>query len=81
MIKAAVAHGKKASKVAGVCTVKPADPVCHDIREYVTWPQQDGQPEGYRRRGRAQQPSDGPEGSCLLGKGDQMLHTLSCSLA
>ena len=78
-IKAAEAHGKEASEVAGVCTVKPADPVCHDICKYVTWPQQDGQPKGYGRRGRAQQPSDGPEGSGPLGKGDQMLHPVSCS--
>ena len=34
------ALGEKTSKVAGVRTVKPADPVCHNIREYATWPQQ-----------------------------------------
>ena len=37
------------TKVAGA-QEKPEDPVSHDIRKYATWPQQDGQPEGYRRR-------------------------------
>ena len=37
------------SKTSGTRT-KPEDPVSHDIRKYATWPQQDGQPEGYRRR-------------------------------
>ena len=37
-IRAAEALGEKTSKVAGVHTVKPADPVCHNIREYTTWP-------------------------------------------
>ena len=37
------------TRVAGA-RGKPEDPVSHDIRKYATWPQQDGQPEGYRRR-------------------------------
>ena len=49
-IKAVEARRKNAAKVAGVRKVKPENPVSHDIREYATWPQQDSQPEGYRRR-------------------------------
>ena len=49
-IKAAEARAVMATKVAGARTAKPEDPVFHDIRKYVTWPQQDGQPEGYRQR-------------------------------
>ena len=37
-IRAAGALGEKTIKVAGVRTVKPTDPVCHNIREYATWP-------------------------------------------
>ena len=37
------------TKVAGAIA-KPEDPVSHDIRKYATWPQPDGQSEGYRRR-------------------------------
>ena len=48
-IKAAEACAVIATKVAGVRTGKPEDPVSHDIRKYATWPKQDGQP-GYRRR-------------------------------
>ena len=44
-IKAAMA-----AKVVGARTAKPEDSVSHDIRKYATWPQQDGQPEGYRKR-------------------------------
>ena len=39
-----------ATKTAGARIAKPEDPVPHDIRKYATWPQQDDQPEGYRRR-------------------------------
>ena len=49
-IKAAGARAAMATKVAGARTAKPEDPVSHDIRKYSTWPQQDGRPEGYRRR-------------------------------
>ena len=47
-IKAAEARTAM-TKAAGA-RAKPEDPVSHDIRKYATWPQQDGQPEGYRRR-------------------------------
>ena len=47
-IKAAEARAAMI-KAAGA-SAKPEDPVSHDIRKYATWPQQDGQPEGYRRR-------------------------------
>ena len=35
-IGASETRGDKASKVAGVCAVKPADPVCHNIHEYAS---------------------------------------------
>ena len=49
-IKAAEARAVMATKVAGARTAKPEDSVSHDIRKYATWSQQNGQPEGYRRR-------------------------------
>ena len=48
--KAAEAPATMVTKVVGTRTAKPEDPVSHDIRKYATWPQQDGQPEGYRQR-------------------------------
>ena len=49
-IKAAEVRAAINMKVAGAGTVKPEDPISHDIRRYATWPQQDGQPEALSRR-------------------------------
>ena len=49
-IKAAETRAAMATKVAGTRAAKHEDPVSHDICKYATWPQQDGQLEGYRRR-------------------------------
>ena len=49
-IEAAEARAAMTTKVTGARTAKPEDPGSHEKRKYATWPQQDGQPKGYRRR-------------------------------